>query len=120
MLSGLTERYLRAVEQRSDLCLRLGRCSAVVQEPSVVVPQHPFRERLAGQLMIGLVKSGRRADALAAYDWLRRSLAAELGIDPVRRCRRSRAGSSARIRAGWCATGAAGPTGCASSRFQAR
>jgi DNA-binding SARP family transcriptional activator len=82
LLPGLTERYLRAVEQRSDLCLRLGRYSAVVQELSVVVPRHPFHERLAGQLMIALVKSGRRADALAAYDRLRRSLAQELGIDP--------------------------------------
>ena len=82
MLPGLTERYLRAVEQRCDLCLRLGRYSAVAQELSVVVPQHPFHERLAGQLMIALVKSGRRADALAAYDRLRRLLAEELGIDP--------------------------------------
>lgn len=82
MLPGLTERYLRAVEQRSDLCLRLGRYSAVVQELSVVLPRHPFHERLAGQLMIALVRSGRRADALAAYDRLRRSLAEELGIDP--------------------------------------
>jgi DNA-binding SARP family transcriptional activator len=82
MLPGLTERYLRAVEQRSDLCLRLGRYSAVVQELAVVVPRHPFHERLAGQLMIALVKSGRRADALAAYDRLRRSLAGDLGIDP--------------------------------------
>jgi DNA-binding SARP family transcriptional activator len=82
MLPGLTERYLRAVEQRSDLCLRLRRYSAVVQELSVVVPRHPFHERLAGQLMIALVKSGRRADALAAYDRLRRSLAEERGIDP--------------------------------------
>lgn len=82
ILPGLTERYLRAVELRSDLCLRLGRHSTVVQELSAVVPQHPFHERLAGQLMIALVKSGRRADALAAYDRLRRTLAEELGIDP--------------------------------------
>jgi len=82
MLPGLTERYLRAVEQRCELCLRLGRYSVVVQELSVIVPQHPFHERLAGQLMIALVKSGRRADALAVYDRLRRALAEELGIDP--------------------------------------
>ncbi len=82
MLPGLTERYLRAVELRSGLCLRLGRYPAVVQELSVIAPQHPFHERLAGQLMIALVKSGRRADALAAYDQLRQTLAGEVGIDP--------------------------------------
>jgi DNA-binding SARP family transcriptional activator len=81
-LPGLSERYLRAVEQRSDLSLRLGRYPAVVQELSVIVRQHPFHERLAGQLMIALVKSGRRADALAAYERLRQALAGELGIDP--------------------------------------
>jgi DNA-binding SARP family transcriptional activator len=81
-LPGLTERYLRAVEQRSDLCLRLGRYPAVVQELSVIVRQHPFHERLAGQLMIALVKTGRRADALAAYERLRRALVEDLGIDP--------------------------------------
>ncbi len=82
LLPGLTERYLRAVELRCHLCLRLGRYPAVIQELSVVAPQHPFHERLAGQLMIALVKSGRRADALAAYDRLREALAEELGIDP--------------------------------------
>jgi len=82
MLLGLTESYLRAVEQRSHLCLRLGRHAAVIQDLSVVVPQYPFHERLAGQLVVALVKSGRRADALAAYDRLRRALAEELGIDP--------------------------------------
>jgi DNA-binding SARP family transcriptional activator len=79
---GLTERYLRVVEQRCGLCLRLGRYAAVVQELSGLVNQHPFHERLAGQLMIALVKSGRRGDALAAYRRLRQALADELGIDP--------------------------------------
>ena len=82
LLPGLTERYLRAVELRCDLCLRLGRYPAVIQELSVVAPRHPFHERLAGQLMIALVKSGRRADALAAYDRLREALEEDLGIDP--------------------------------------
>jgi DNA-binding SARP family transcriptional activator len=81
-IPGLNERYLRVVEQRSSLCLRLGRYSAVVQELSAVVHQHPFHERLAGQLMVALVKSGRRGDALAAYSRLRQALTRELGIDP--------------------------------------
>jgi DNA-binding SARP family transcriptional activator len=79
---GLTELYLRAVDQRAGLCLRLGMHDTVVQELSVVVPRHPFHERLAGQLMIALMRGGRQADALAAYDRLRRELARDLGIDP--------------------------------------
>lgn len=80
--SDLTELYLRAVDQRAGLCLRLGMYDTVVQELSVVVLRHPFHERLAGQLMIALMRGGRQADALAAYDRLRRELAGELGLDP--------------------------------------
>ena len=79
---GLTELYLRAVDQRAGLCLRLGMYDTVVQELSEVVLRHPFHERLAGQLMIALMRGGRQADALAAYDRLRKELAGELGIDP--------------------------------------
>lgn len=79
---GLTELYLRAVDQRAGLCLRLGMYDTVVQELSVAVLRHPFHERLAGQLMIALMRGGRQADALAAYDRLRQQLAGELGLDP--------------------------------------
>jgi DNA-binding SARP family transcriptional activator len=78
----LTEEYLRAVEQRAELCLRLGRNATVVQELSVLVHKHPFHERLVGLLMIALMRSRRQADALAAYRRLRQALAAELGIGP--------------------------------------
>jgi DNA-binding SARP family transcriptional activator len=78
----LTEQYLRAVAQRAALCLRLGLHETVVEELSVIVRQHPFHERLAGQLMIALMRGGRQADALATYAQLRRDLASELGIDP--------------------------------------
>ena len=46
------------------------------------VAAHPFREPLVGQLMRALLASGRRADALAAYETLHAGLRADLGVDP--------------------------------------
>ncbi|MER7002045.1 BTAD domain-containing putative transcriptional regulator [Dactylosporangium sp. NPDC000555] len=47
-----------------------------------LVAEHPFRERLRGQLMRALHAAGRTAEALAEFDEARRLLAAELGTDP--------------------------------------
>lgn len=79
----LTDRYLEAVETRAELCLRLGVTRALVEELAVVARAYPLRERIAAQLMIALARSGRRADALVAYNSLRCALRDELGVDPT-------------------------------------
>jgi DNA-binding SARP family transcriptional activator len=80
--ASLTERYLDAHELRAELGLRLGRHQALAGELSELARAFPFRERLAGSLMVALCRSGRPADALSAYAALRRGLGDELGIDP--------------------------------------
>jgi hypothetical protein len=54
----------------------------VVSELEVQVREHPLREGLRGQLMLALYRSGRQADALAAYQDARRTLVEQCGIEP--------------------------------------
>lgn len=78
----LEERRLLALEARIDAELALGAGAELVGELERLVHEHPFRERLLGQLMLSLYRAGRQADALAAYQAGRRSLAGELGLEP--------------------------------------
>ena len=66
----------------------LGRHSGLVPELEVLVAQDLTRERLVGLLMLALYRSGRQADALAAYRAARRSLVEELGLEPGPELRR--------------------------------
>src|SRR5262245_22406686 len=54
-----------ALEKRIDADLELGRHAELVGELERLVAQHPLRERLRGQLMLTLYRSGRQAEALA-------------------------------------------------------
>lgn len=56
--------------------------SGAVPELEQLIAAHPYRERLRGLLMLALYRSGRQADALAAYRAARTTLADELGIEP--------------------------------------
>jgi DNA-binding SARP family transcriptional activator len=76
------ERRVLALEARINAELGLGGEQELVGELERLVEEHPFRERLLGQLMLSLCRAGRQADALAAYQAGRRRLAEELGLEP--------------------------------------
>jgi DNA-binding SARP family transcriptional activator len=78
----LEELRIGVTEDRIDADLALGRHALVISELEGLMALHPLRERLQHQLMIALYRCGRQADALAAYQSVRRALVAELGIEP--------------------------------------
>jgi YVTN family beta-propeller protein len=78
----LEELRLLAVEDRIEAELALGRHAALVPELETLVEEHPLRERLRGQLMLALYRTGRQADALAAYRAGRSLLVQELALEP--------------------------------------
>jgi DNA-binding SARP family transcriptional activator len=78
----LEERQLAALEDRIEADLALSRHSQLVAELETLVAQHPLRERLRGQLMLALYRSGRQAEALEEYRRTRATLSGELGIEP--------------------------------------
>ena len=78
----LEELRMAALERRLQLDLEHGREADLVGELEALIAEHPLRERLRGQLMLALYRSGRQADALAAYQEARRRLVESLGIEP--------------------------------------
>ena len=78
----LEDARLGAVEDLYDAELVLGRHAESVGELKALVAEYPFRERLRGQQMVALYRSGRQAEALAGYQETRRVLVEQLGIDP--------------------------------------
>jgi DNA-binding SARP family transcriptional activator len=90
----LEERRISIVEECIELEVSVGDRDDLVSELRQLVTEHAFRERMHGLLMLALYRSGRRADALAAFHearrtWCRtrRSAAASSSADLVRRSR---------------------------------
>jgi DNA-binding SARP family transcriptional activator/tetratricopeptide (TPR) repeat protein len=78
----LEELRTSALEERIDADLAIGRHGELVGELEALVTQNPLRERLRGQLMLALYRSGRQADALGAFHDARGVLRDELGLEP--------------------------------------
>jgi len=83
----LDELRAAAEEELVAAELELGKHAELVARLEELVGANPLRERLRGQLMLALYRSGRQGDALAAYRAARRTLVEELGIEPGRSLR---------------------------------
>jgi DNA-binding SARP family transcriptional activator len=81
-IARLEELRTVVVEERIEADLALGRHVELVSELEALVQAERLRERPRAQLMLALYRSGRQADALAAYRDARETLVEELGIDP--------------------------------------
>ena len=78
----LEELRLAAIEDRVEADLALGEHAALTGELQALVAEHPLRERLRGQLMLALYRSGRQAEALEVFQAGRRELVDGLGLEP--------------------------------------
>lgn len=86
-VAQLEQLRLRALEERIDADLELGRDAALVTELEALVAEHPYREGLRAQLMLTLYRSGRQAGALDVYQAGRRALQDDLGLEPGKELR---------------------------------
>src|SRR5215475_9917071 len=79
---ALEEMRLHAVEEWAVAALHCGLGSDVIPVLVEARERYPLRERLSELLMWAMLQDGRQAEALAAYQDVRRRLAEELGADP--------------------------------------
>ncbi|SDM59844.1 AfsR/SARP family transcriptional regulator [Allokutzneria albata] len=86
-LARLEERHHAVVDDYVRVRFELGEHAEVVGELRRLTAIHPLRERLWEHLMGALHRSGRRADALAAFHEVRALLERELNVSPGPRLR---------------------------------
>ncbi|MBM2623784.1 winged helix-turn-helix domain-containing protein [Actinoplanes sp. LDG1-06] len=73
---------LDVIEDRVDADLALGAYDELAGELETLVAEHPYRERLWGQLMLAQHRRGRQTEALETFQRARRVLAGDYGLDP--------------------------------------
>jgi DNA-binding SARP family transcriptional activator len=86
-IARVEELRLACLEDRIEADLASGRHAELVGELDALVRKHPLRQHLGIQLMLALYRSGRDAEALAAYQEAREVLVEALGIEPRRELR---------------------------------
>jgi DNA-binding SARP family transcriptional activator/tetratricopeptide (TPR) repeat protein len=78
----LEEARLTAVEDWAAVAIESGEHAGVVDTLTRAAADHPVRERLVRLLMLALSRSGRQAEALAAFRNVRTALVSQLGVEP--------------------------------------
>ena len=78
----LEQLRVQAIEGSAEADLHLGHAEQLVPRLRDLVARHPLREHLHAQLIRALSGSGRRAEALEAYQHVRCVLIDQLGIEP--------------------------------------
>jgi DNA-binding SARP family transcriptional activator len=86
-LQHLDEERRRACELSIEAAFAAGRHREVIGKLKQMVAEDPYNEWLHARLIEALTAAGRRRDALRVYDSLRRVLAEQLGLDPMRELR---------------------------------
>jgi len=84
----LRELRVSAAEMRVEALQALGRHRDTIPELERLTEAFPLRERLWQLLMLALYRTGRQADALAAFARARARLVEELGLEPGPELRR--------------------------------
>lgn len=78
----LEQHRIQALEERNDVQLDLGRHADSIPSMQRAVADHPLHERFREQQILGLCRSGRTAEAWAAYHDAEQVLSQELGVAP--------------------------------------
>lgn len=79
---ALEERRMHALELRIQADMELGRHRELIGELRMLTAAYPFNEWFSSQLITALAQTGRRSDALHAYQKMRAVLRSELGLEP--------------------------------------
>ncbi|MCE6999017.1 AAA family ATPase [Saccharothrix sp. S26] len=81
-LTPVQNARLDALEDYFEVELCRGHHQQILADLQRTVATEPLRERLCGQLMLALYRSGRQTDALNAYYTVRTTLVEKVGLEP--------------------------------------